>query len=226
METSTEKMGNRSYEPEQARVLRAALPHVPRLGWSESAIVSGAKDVGVSPSILGSFSGREAALVEFFMDDCLRKLTDRIDSGEELNSLILSDRLIKLLRIRLEMQAPYISKWPEALSIQAQPMNLPTSLRQRAALVDEIWHAAGVQGADIDWYVKRTVLGGIYSTSEIYMSTDYSPEFRYTWSFVERRVRDAFDLQKTAQEAAYVADAVGESIGNSMRGFVNRLFQG
>lgn len=56
-------------------------------------------------------------------------------------------------------------------------MNLPTSLKQRTALVDEIWHAAGDKGSDIDWYVKRTVLGGIYSTSEVYMITDDSPGF-------------------------------------------------
>lgn len=61
------------------------------------------------------------------------------------------------------------------LLFQAQPLNVPTSFKQRAMLVDEIWHAAGEEGSDIDWYVKRTVLGGIYSTTEIYMLTDSSP---------------------------------------------------
>ncbi|KAL4315793.1 hypothetical protein AHAS_Ahas15G0220600 [Arachis hypogaea] len=42
-------------------------------------------------------------------------------------------------------------------------------------LVDEIWHAAGDNAYDIDWYAKRTVLAGIYSTTEIYMLTDTSP---------------------------------------------------
>ncbi|PKA62150.1 hypothetical protein AXF42_Ash015034 [Apostasia shenzhenica] len=179
------------YAEEQARVLRAALSHVPKLGWSESAMISGARDVGVSPSIVGSFPRREAALVEFFMDDCLQRLTDRIDSGEELNSLILSDRLTKLIRTRLEMQA--------------RPMNLPTSLKQRAFLVDEVWHAAGDQGSDVDWYVKRTVLGGIYSTCEVYMITDRSSDFCDSWNFLEHRVRDAFDLKKTLQENFFVA---------------------
>lgn len=41
--------------------------------------------------------------------------------------------------------------------------------------MDEIWHAAGDESADVDWYVKRTVLGGIYSTTELYMLTDASP---------------------------------------------------
>jgi hypothetical protein len=58
--------------------------------------------------------------------------------------------------------------------LQAQPMNVPTSFKQRAMLVDEIWHAVGDGASDIDWYLKRTVLGGIYSTTEIYMLTDSS----------------------------------------------------
>ncbi|XP_020258468.1 ubiquinone biosynthesis protein COQ9-B, mitochondrial [Asparagus officinalis] len=214
-----------SYEKEEAKVLRAALTHVARLGWSESAMISGARDVGVSPSIIGSFPRKEAALVEFFMDDCLQRLIDRIDSGQELQDLVLTDRLSKLIRIRLEMQAPYISKWPQALSIQAQPMNLPTSFRQRAELVDEISHAAGDHSSEIDWYVKRTVLGGIYSTAEVYMLTDHSTEFCDTWTFLERRIKDAFDLQKTVQEAAYLAEAVGAGMGNSVQGFMKRVFQ-
>lgn len=35
-----------------------------RLGWSEEAMIAGARDVGVSPSIVGSFPRKEAALVE------------------------------------------------------------------------------------------------------------------------------------------------------------------
>lgn len=55
---------------------------------------------------------------QFIMDDCLQRLIDKIDSGEDLGNWILSKRISKLIRIRLEMQAPYISRWPEALSIQ------------------------------------------------------------------------------------------------------------
>ncbi|KAH7683690.1 ubiquinone biosynthesis protein COQ9 protein [Dioscorea alata] len=222
---STGKRGGVGYEEEQARVLRAALSHVPRLGWSVTAMILGAKDAGISPSIVGSFPRKEAALVEFFMDDCLQKLIDQIDSDMELDKRILSDRLSKLTRIRLEMQAPYISKWPQALSIQAQPANLPTSFKQRAVMIDEICHAARDQGSDVDWYVKRTVLGGIYSTSEVYMLTDHSPGFRDTWNFLEHRIKDAFDLQKTIQEATYLAEAVGAGLGNSMQGFMKRMFQ-
>jgi hypothetical protein len=34
------------------------------MGWSESAMIAGARDVGVSPAIVGAFQRKEAALVE------------------------------------------------------------------------------------------------------------------------------------------------------------------
>lgn len=52
------------------------------------------------------------------MDDCLQRLIDIIDTNEDLKDLIPSQRVTKLVRFRLEMQGPYISKWPQALSIQ------------------------------------------------------------------------------------------------------------
>ncbi|KAM3189428.1 hypothetical protein ACQJBY_067999 [Aegilops geniculata] len=221
------RSGGAGYEEEQQKVLRASLLHVPRMGWSESAMIAGARDVSVSPAIVGAFPRKEAALVEFFMDDCLQQLMDRIDAGEGelLKNLMLTERLSRLVRMRLEMQTPYISKWPQALSIQSQPANLSTSLKQRAVLVDEIWHAAGDAGSDIDWYVKRTVLGGIYSTSEVYMLTDNSPEFHDTWTFVNRRIKDALDLQKSYKEVAYLTETLGAGIGGSIQGVLNKVFQ-
>ncbi|XP_024980554.1 ubiquinone biosynthesis protein COQ9, mitochondrial [Cynara cardunculus var. scolymus] len=212
-----------NYEEEQARVLAASLHHVIRLGWTEPAMIAGARDVGVSPSIVGAIPRKEGALVEYFMDECLQKLIDAIDSGElQLQDLVPSERIAKLVKARLLMQAPYISKWPQALSIQAQPSNFPTSFKQRAMLVDEFWHASSDEGDGVDWYVKRTVLGGIYSTTEIYMLTDNSPDFHDSWIFLNGRVRDAFDLKKTFQEVKYFAEAVGAGMGGSLQGFMKK----
>ncbi|GAU33205.1 hypothetical protein TSUD_206640 [Trifolium subterraneum] len=184
------KKSRAKYEDEHARLLSASLTHVMKLGWTEAALVAGARDV----------------------DGSLKNLTP-------------SDCISKLIRLRLEMQAPYISTWPQALSIQAQPANVPTSFKQRAMLVDEISHAAGDNASDIDWYAKRTVLGGIYSTTEIYMLTDGSAGFRDTWAFLDARVKDAFDLKKTIQEAQYLAEAVSAGLGNTFQGFVGKVFR-
>ena len=78
------------------------------------------------------------------MDDCLQRLIDRIDSDESLKTLTPSDCVSKLIRIRLEMQAPYISTWPQALSIQVSayilfPSQKLRSLDCRAGRVFDKW---------------------------------------------------------------------------------------
>lgn len=62
-----------------------------------------------------------------------------------------------------------------SVCVQANPVNLPTTIKQRALLMDEIWHAAGDRSSDVDWYTKRAILAGVYSTTELYMLTDISP---------------------------------------------------
>lgn len=59
------------------------------------------------------------------MDDCLQRLVDKIESDESLKNLTPSDCISKLIRFRLEMQAPYISTWPHALSIQVAYVLFP-----------------------------------------------------------------------------------------------------
>eukprot|EP00250_Pteridium_aquilinum_P013091 c21123_g1_i1 orf=159-1100(+) len=208
---------------ENYQVLRHALLHVPKLGWSEAAMVEGARDVGLSPAILGVFPRKEAALVEFFMDECLQNLLDYIENQEdELTKMVLQERITKIVTCRLEMQIPYISRWAQALSIQANPANVPTSLKQRAILMDEIWHAVGDHSSDVDWYVKRGLLAAIYTATELYMLTDHSPGFRETWSFLQRRVKDAIDCRKTAQEATQLVQAIGTGFGSSLQALFRR----
>ena len=50
--------------------------------------------------------------------------------------------------------------WPQAMGIQASPPNVAAALRQRAELVDDIWHAAGDTSTDYNWYTKRGLLAG------------------------------------------------------------------
>jgi hypothetical protein len=63
----------------------------------------------------------------------------------------------------------------QALVLLAQPRNSPAALRLLAELLDTIWYAAGDTATDSSWYSKRAALALVYSTTELYMLTDYSP---------------------------------------------------
>lgn len=86
--------------------------------------------------------------------------------------------------------------WAQALSIQSQPRNVPRALRQLAEVTDDIWHAAGDKSADYNWYTKRGLLASVYTATELYMLTDYSPGFADTWEVLDRRLSDVASLGK------------------------------
>lgn len=48
-------------------------------------------------------------------------------------------------------------------------------MKQRAILIDDIWHEAGSWSIDTDRYTKRLLLGYVYSATEVHILTDYSP---------------------------------------------------
>ena len=92
--------------------------------------------------------------------------------------------------------------WPQALGIQAQPSNMATAMRQRAELVDDIWHACGDTSTDYNWYTKRGLLAGVYAATELFMLTDYSAGYADTWRSLDRRLNDVKRLGGAASEVS------------------------
>ena len=176
---------------EATTVLEAALVQVPTHGWSVRAIREGAVSLSLSPAIAASFKRGEAELVEYFVRKCNSALAKQLDDERATVLASMGDtetRLAYALNERLKMVQPFARSWPQALKVQAHPHNFPESVRNLAELADEVWHACGDDATDLSWYTKRMALAGVYSASEVFMLTDYSPNFVDTKAFLERRL--------------------------------------
>ena len=81
--------------------------------------------------------------------------------------------------------------------------NIPASLKELNALSDEIWYLAGDISVDFSWYTKRASLASVYASSEMFMTTDKSPDFAATSEFLDRRLEDV-------QKAGGVIGGIGQ----------------
>lgn len=52
----------------------------------------------------------------------------------------------------------------------------------------------------MNWYTKRALLAGVYTATELYMLTDYSPGYAETWDALDRRLRDVMALGRAASQ--------------------------
>lgn len=89
--------------------------------------------------------------------------------------------------------------------MHTSPGSLPHAIRQVGELVDDIWHASGDKSADYDWYAKRGVLAALYTATEAYMLTDYSPGFADTWEALDRRLDELEQLGRLTGRVSSIA---------------------
>eukprot|EP00002_Diphylleia_rotans_P020023 TRINITY_DN3880_c0_g1_i2.p1 TRINITY_DN3880_c0_g1~~TRINITY_DN3880_c0_g1_i2.p1 ORF type:complete len:305 (-),score=67.97 TRINITY_DN3880_c0_g1_i2:90-1004(-) len=174
------------------QLLKATLKHVPTLGWTAHAIVSGAKDLGLSPSSIGLFEGGTLGLVAEYIRYNNEKLEQAAKSIKLSGST--RDKYYSLIKARLELQVPYMSNWQQGLGHLVCPSNIKVSAPLLLETADSICYSAGDRSSDMSWYTKRGEVSAIYASTELYMLTDQSSGYQDTWKFLNRRLDDRAQL--------------------------------
>ncbi|KAI9822300.1 MAG: Ubiquinone biosynthesis protein coq9, mitochondrial [Pycnora praestabilis] len=212
-----------SYEHEQpppfnsteSAILLAALNRVPTHGFSDKALSLGAKDAGYLDVSVNLFPKGVFDLVNYHLVTQRLALKDRVHFEE--GKLGVGGRVRLLTKERLLANKPIIHRWQEALAVMAQPSNIPTSIVELARLSDEIWFLAGDTSVDTSWYTKRASLSAIYSSCEVFMTQDESPDFTETQQFLDRRLADVRTVGSAAANLGQWVGFTGHSIVNVLR---------
>ncbi|XP_069750207.1 ubiquinone biosynthesis protein COQ9, mitochondrial isoform X2 [Narcine bancroftii] len=200
------------------QLLSAALKSVPKFGWSVEAIAEGAKVLELSPAIIGMFGHSPGELVLHFITHCNRQLSQalteqhqRVQLGQE-EAKKTDVFVMDAVESRLQMVIPYLDSWPQAMSILLMPENIGESVRSLLKMVDEIWYHAGDRSTDSNWYMKRILLAGIYSSTELVLVQDTTHDYESTWAFLQHRVDDVVSLAHSAKQAELTGKAVFQGL--------------
>jgi ubiquinone biosynthesis protein COQ9 len=176
--------------------LRAALPHVPALGWTRSALEAGLRDLGRDPlEVEWLFPRGPAEAVEAWCDLADREMEAEA-RAEDLLAQRIPARIRRVITLRLERAEPHKEAVRRALALQSLPWNLPSALRTVARTADAMWAAAGDTSADLSWYTRRATLAGVYGATLVFWMQDDEPGFPATRAFLERRLADLSRLQR------------------------------
>jgi len=197
----TEKDQERKIHDEEEgikhRILDASLAHVGDKGWSRLAIAQGAEDVGLVSVVSGLFPRGAEDLIFHHISKANRELdvwmVEEVAKYKAAEQKLPISKFIKsAVKARLLLNKDLIKhgRWAEALAVMAKPQNVVESVGHLQTLCDDIWHRAGDTSADMNWYSKRMLLAGVISSTEVFMLQDTSPDYKDTWSFLDRRFED------------------------------------
>lgn len=180
----------------RTRILDGVLAQVPFEGWTEKALMDGAKDAGYAPAMaLEAFPGGVVDAIDYAAQRADQAMLDALEKMD-LSKMRMRERVATAIRMRLELSVQHREAIQRALVILALPPNLPLGAKTLWRTADAIWYAAGDTATDFNFYTKRGLLAGVYSATLVYWLNDRSPECEDTWRFLERRIDEVMQVPK------------------------------
>ncbi|MEX0922716.1 MAG: COQ9 family protein [Rhodovibrionaceae bacterium] len=191
----------------RADLLAAALPHVAFDGWSEAVLRSAAKDLDVDPALAANaFPGGGRELIAFYSQEIDRRCLEALEALP-LEEMKVRDKIHTGVMTRLELLEPDKEAVRRGLSFLALPHNAPLAAKLLYRTVDALWYAAGDRATDYNFYTKRGLLAGVYSSTLLFWLNDSSADYAATHGFLDRRIAEVLKI--------------GGRLGKGMAGLMN-----
>lgn len=185
-----------SLETMRDDLLRATLPHVPFDGWTKAALLRGASEAGyASTDAMRAFPDGARDMIPWharYADRMMMRQLEKLD----LPSMRIRDRIATAVRVRLEQNAGDKEAIRRAMTFLAMPQNAALATQSLYRTVDDMWFAAGDTATDWNFYTKRLLLAGVYSSTLLFWLNDRSEDHADTWAFLDRRIENVMQVPK------------------------------
>lgn len=178
------------------KILDAVLAQAPFDGWSRAAIDSAVRAGAISRDEAGlAFPGGVIDMIAWHSLRADRQLVEEMER-RGVASMKVRERVTLGVRIRLEQNTQHSEAIRRALAMLAMPFNGLLASKLLYRTVDAIWYASGDTATDFNFYTKRALLAGVYSSTLLFWLNDRSEGFTATWAFLDRRIEDVMRIEK------------------------------
>ena len=178
-----------------AKLVEAAIPHVTFDGWSSETLAAAVADTEMDATLVSAACPRGAIdLAVAFHKQGDRAMISAMSSTDQ-SAMRYSERVALGIRLRLEA-VPDKEAVRRGMALFALPMHAGEGTRLVWGTADAIWTALGDTSKDINWYSKRTILSGVYTSTILYWLGDESEGHTDTWAFLDRRIENVMQFEK------------------------------
>ena len=142
-------------------------------------------------------TGTSAAghVIEAFSGFVDAEMEKRI-AQKNISSMKIRERISQAVLTRLEILKPNKEAARRAAALLSLPPHLPLASRLMYRSVDGMWRAAGDTSTDFNFYTKRGILAGVYSSTLLRWFTDQSDNEQQTREFLAARIDNVMQFEK------------------------------
>ena len=180
----------------KSRLLEAAMPHVAFDGWSDATFKAAVADSGLDSETAHAIAPRRgfdlAIMFHKQGDEEMVAAMAQLD----LTALRYRDCVIACVRKRIEIAGADREAVRRGVTLFALPFNAAEGAKLIWGTADAIWTVLGDTSNDYNWYSKRTILSGVYSSTVLFWLGDDSEGAERTWEFLDRRIDGVMQFEK------------------------------
>lgn len=193
------------------KLLNTLIALAPFNGWSDAALRQAAKEVfSDEKQSLILFPEGISAAVDLFADQLDAKMVDHCDTPR-FHTLKIREKVTEALMFRFSEHQKHSEAIRKLLHYYTLPQHTAQSMRNLWETADRIWYLAGDTATDYNYYTKRTMLAGVYSSTLLAWLTDPTEDMRITREFLDRRIQNVMQIEKA--KADLRNSAVGRWLG-------------
>ena len=184
----------------KSAVFEAALPHFAEDGFSEKTLNAAAATANMdAPTLQRLFPNAGQDLVDAFSAWADEQM-DATLAGTPLSEMKIRERIKAAVRARLAALRPHKEAARRAAAFLSLPQNAPLTAKLLYRTVDNMWRAAGDTSTDFNFYTKRAILAGVYSSTLLRWFTDASEDEKDTFEFLDARIENVMQFEKFKAE--------------------------
>ncbi|MTI09421.1 COQ9 family protein [Curvivirga aplysinae] len=209
-------------EEKRDQLIEAMLPHVPFDGWTRAALYMGAEDINLSRKEADRIlpGGPVDLILQFYHLNTV-KMNQEL-AMLDLPSMKIRERIATAVKTRILLNKDQKDAVRKAMSVMAMPQNAIHSTKAMFSAVDAMWYAAGDNATDWNYYSKRGLLSGVYSSTLLYWLDDKSENHQATWEFLDRRIGDVMKIPQLKAKATGILNKLSE-LPKLRRSAINRM---
>ena len=182
-------------------VLEAALPHLAQEGFAQRTLQRAAAEADVDAVALARLFPRGGlSPVEAFSEWADDEMEAAL-KAKPLSEMKIRERIKAAVNARIVVLRPHKDAARRAAAFLTLPQNAATGATLLYRTVDRMWREAGDTSTDFNFYTKRGILAGVYSSTMLRWFTDDSEDEKPTFEFLDRRIDDVMRFEKFKADA-------------------------
>jgi ubiquinone biosynthesis protein COQ9 len=189
----------RDDEKLKAAVLEAALEHAGQEGFTDTVLARAGDEAGLSKTELARLFDGPSSLIDVFFASVDSEMEKRLAKAK-LPTLKIRERIIKAVETRLDIVRPNKGAARRASAFLTLPPHAALGARLLYRSVDAMWRAAGDTSTDFNFYTKRAILAGVYTSTLVRWFNDDSESETVTREFLAARIKNVMQFEKFKAE--------------------------